>query len=88
MIVKTKLLQDYLHKKGITREDLIEDFEVCSNEVDKLINGARVCKKTTRAFIEFVGVDEAQDMIDWQALACVNPLACEADEIYSVDCKE
>ena len=79
MKVKVKLLQEHLKGKGMTAADFARDAEIDESEVGKMLGGAAVDFDTARRFILYFTADEAQLLIDWDALGKENPLACEAD---------
>jgi transcriptional regulator with XRE-family HTH domain len=79
MKVKIKRLKKYLKDNGLTKEELACDMGVSAAEVEKMLNGQTVGVNTARKFIAFFGADDAQSLIDWEAIGKKNPLACEAD---------
>lgn len=80
MKVKPILLQEYLDQTEMSAEKLSNALDVDVSEVEKLLSGEAVSKKTALEFIEYFGADKAQELIDWDAIGKQNPLACEADE--------
>ncbi|MCL2540821.1 MAG: hypothetical protein FWE53_05395 [Firmicutes bacterium] len=77
MKIKPELLQAYLAKEKLTISELAEEMGVNVAEVEKLLAGEAVCEKTAYQFVYYLGADEAQKFIDWQALDKKNPLADE-----------
>jgi len=80
MKIKPMLLLELLEQKKMSVAGFACELEVELSEVDKLLNGESVEIHTARQFINYITADEAQRLIDWQALKLENPLACEADE--------
>lgn len=79
MKVKIQKLQKYLKKRGMSNDDLARAMGVSVSEIRKMLEGRTVGENTTRKFIRYFSVEEAQAMIDWEAIGRENPLACEAD---------
>lgn len=79
MKVKTKKLRAYLIRKKMSNEELARAMGVSVVEIEKMLDGEAVGINTTRKFIRYFTADEAQALIDWDAIGKVNPLACEAD---------
>lgn len=77
MKIKTNLLQAFLDKYKITSEILAQDMGVKETEVETLLSGEAVDRKTAERFINYLGADEAAKMIDWDAIGKVNPLGDE-----------
>jgi len=73
MKIKVKLLQQFMTKKKMSAADLAEEMEVDISEVEKLLNGEAIDKKTAQKFIRYFGVDKAVDLIDWNAIGRENP---------------
>ena len=79
MKVKRELLLKYLKKNGMSAADLAHQMGVSLAEVEKMLSGETVGVNTARKFIRYFTADEAQRLIDWEAIGKENPLACEAD---------
>ncbi|MCL2540825.1 MAG: hypothetical protein FWE53_05415 [Firmicutes bacterium] len=77
MKIKPELLQAYLAKEKMTISELAEEMEVAVAEIEKLLAGEAVCERTAYQFVYYLGADEAQKYIDWQALGKKNPLINE-----------
>ena len=80
MKVKTKLLRNYLKRKGMSNDELARAMGVSVAEVIKMLEGKAVGVNTARHFIRYFTADEAQRLIDWEAIGKENPLACDADK--------
>ena len=80
MKVKVKRLLSLMDKRGMTSADLAREMEVELSEVEKLLNGEAVDEPTARKFIYYLGADEAQRLVDWEAIDKENPLADSNDE--------
>jgi transcriptional regulator with XRE-family HTH domain len=80
MKVKTDELRKLLKRKGMSIADLARAMGVSAAEVEKMLNGEAVGVNTARKFIRYFTADEAQALIDWDAIGKKNPLACEADD--------
>jgi len=80
MKVKRELLLKYLKKNNMTAADLAREIGVSLAEVEKMLNGETVGVNTARKFIRYFTADEAQRLIDWEAIGKENPLVCEADK--------
>ena len=80
MKVKVKMLLSYLEKHGMTKEGLAEAIGISVAEIEKMFNGEAVDEPTARKFIYYLGADEAQNFIDWEAIGKKNPLACKGDD--------
>jgi len=80
MKIKTKKLRAYLIRKKMSNEELARAMGVSVAEIDKMLDGEAVGINTARKFIRYFSADEAQALIDWDAIGKVNPLACEADK--------
>lgn len=77
MKVKTKLLLKYLKRSSMSNDDLARAMGVSVIEIDKMLDGKTVGVNTARKFIRYFTADEAQALIDWDAIGKVNPLANE-----------
>jgi plasmid maintenance system antidote protein VapI len=80
MKVRKKLLLQMLDENSMTVEGLARNMGVGVGEIKKLLDGQAVDEPTARKFISYFGADDAQRLIDWEALGKINPLACEADK--------
>jgi hypothetical protein len=80
MKIKIKLLQKYLKRKRLGSGDLARLMNVSVIEIEKMLDGKAVGVNTARKFIRYFTADEAQALIDWEAIGKVNPLACDADK--------
>ena len=80
MKVKVILLKKYMKQKEMSPEKLASVMDVKVSEVEKMLNGEVVTEDTAIAFIEYLGADKAQELIDWEAIGKQNPFACNADK--------
>ncbi|MCL2798511.1 MAG: hypothetical protein FWD58_10790 [Firmicutes bacterium] len=80
MKIKPQLLKEFLEKKKMSVAGFACELEVDVSEIEILLNGEAVEVETARKFIYYVTADEAQHLIDWEALGIENPLAYKPDE--------
>lgn len=80
MKIRVKLLLCEMKKRGLTKISMAQKIGINIQEVEKLLEGEAVKRSTALEFICYFGADKAQELIDWEAIGTVNPLACEADE--------
>ncbi|GHV04105.1 hypothetical protein FACS1894211_16750 [Clostridia bacterium] len=80
MKVKKERLLQFLKESEMTATDLAREMGIDVSEVEKMLNGEAVCRKTAERFIHYFGADLAQRYIDWKAIGKKNPLACKADK--------
>lgn len=80
MKIKTKLLLAYLEQRKMSVSDLAKEMEISVTELEVLLNGEAVGEKTAQQFIYYLGANEAQKFIDWEAIGKKNPLAGEYAE--------
>jgi len=75
MIIKPKMLREYLQGNKLSAERFADELEVKVTEVEKLLNGESVGLKTAVLFIYYFGADKSQHVIDWDGMGIKNPLA-------------
>ena len=80
MKVKSKMLTLYLMANGMKGAEFAREIGVGAAEVEKMFNGEAVEEPTARKFIYYLGADEAQHFVDWEAIGKINPLASDADD--------
>lgn len=78
MKIKVAKLQEYLKQNKLTKEEFAKKLGVHVNEVLKMLNGEAVGINTARKFINTLTSDEAQKLIDWDAIGVKNPLGEKA----------
>ena len=79
MKVKSKMLTLYLMANGMTGAEFAREIGVGATEVEKMLNGEAVDEPTARKFIYYLGADEAQYFVDWEAIGKINPFAADDD---------
>ena len=79
MKVKVEMLLSYLEKRGMTKERFAEETGISAAEIEKMLAGEAVDEPTARKFIYYLGADEAQQFIDWEAIGKKSPLASGTD---------
>ena len=77
--VKVAMLLSYLEKRGMTKERFADETGISAAEIEKMLAGEAVDEPTARKFIYYLGADEAQHFVDWEAIGKINPLASGAD---------
>ena len=75
MKVKKELLLQVLKERAMTCGDLARETGISAGEIERLLSGEAVDEPTARRFIYYFGADEAQGLIDWEAIGKKNPLA-------------
>jgi len=73
MKIKVAMLQKHLHESKITKEQFAQKLGVHIFEVEKLLRGEAVGINTARQFINELGAEVAQGLIDWEAIGKQNP---------------
>jgi plasmid maintenance system antidote protein VapI len=74
MKIKKELLLAFMKNNAMSNESLANALGIAVAEVEKMLNGEAVGEYTARKFIFYLGADEAQKIIDWQAIGKKNPL--------------
>ena len=77
MKVRRKLLLQIMEETAMNNEMLARNIGVDVSEIKMLFAGEAVGIKTARKFIYYFGADDAQRLIDWEAIGKKNPLADE-----------
>lgn len=78
MKIKTRRLEAYLRHTQLTTADLARRMGVSVSEIERLLDGKAVGINTARKFIRYFSAEEAQHLIDWEAIGKENPLEADA----------
>lgn len=73
MKIKKEILQAFMTKYDISVATLADELNVEVSEIEKLLSGQSVDEITARKFICYFGVDEARELVDWQAMGKPKP---------------